>query len=258
MGAHGYYFNWQRELAIHLGSYYHVESSRKQSRVFCTVQGYDSDADQCVTVRVEAVYGNPHSNGGYNLRVGIRVHGDGCGWYRALPKRIRLEQGGKEHLDDAMFSIADLLPYHDWYTFGPWGYFSDLIYHAGNRDCHGLTKMQHKQLLAGGDKNRPCWRLVAIDPDGVEMPVWAVEHAVRTVEGPKPIRDWRLEWRPWWVVGEGKERDLDHVRRAANWPDATDEQLCAEPDKLALALAERLPGQLALMRKAVERVGFTW
>jgi hypothetical protein len=60
------------------------------------------------------------------------------------------------------------------------------------------------------------------------------------------------------VIGEGKARDLDAARRCANWPEATDEQLCSEPEVLKQMLLERLPAMQKDFREAMESVGFTW
>jgi hypothetical protein len=57
---------------------------------------------------------------------------------------------------------------------------------------------------------------------------------------------------------DGKERELEAARSAAVWPDATDEQLTAEPEALKAALVARLPGLLARFRADVEAAGFLW
>jgi hypothetical protein len=57
---------------------------------------------------------------------------------------------------------------------------------------------------------------------------------------------------------EGKERDLAAARHCAVWPEATDEQLTAEPGELKAALTARLPELLARFRDAVEGAGFLW
>lgn len=69
----------------------------------------------------------------------------------------------------------------------------------------------------------------------------------------------QVEWikRPT-LFGEGKARDLDGARSVAVWPDATDEQLTAEPDQLRAMLRARLPALLAEFRADVERAGFLW
>lgn len=57
---------------------------------------------------------------------------------------------------------------------------------------------------------------------------------------------------------KGKERDLDAARRSACWPEATDEQLMAEPEELRKALEARLPGLVEEFRADMERIGFKW
>ena len=49
-----------------------------------------------------------------------------------------------------------------------------------------------------------------------------------------------------------KPRNLDFARKGANWPEATDEQLCAHPDELKAALLARLPAMMERFRKAVQ------
>lgn len=60
------------------------------------------------------------------------------------------------------------------------------------------------------------------------------------------------------AYSKGKERDLDAARRAACWPDATDAQLCAEPEELKAALLARLPALVADFRADMENFGFEW
>lgn len=55
---------------------------------------------------------------------------------------------------------------------------------------------------------------------------------------------------------KGKERELRAARRVAIWPDATDKELCLEPQELKKALENRLPGLLEEFRKAIEELGF--
>lgn len=59
--------------------------------------------------------------------------------------------------------------------------------------------------------------------------------------------------------GEGKARDLDAARRAANWPEATDEQLSLPKAELTRLLEARLPALVARFRDAMEKdCGFIW
>lgn len=57
---------------------------------------------------------------------------------------------------------------------------------------------------------------------------------------------------------KGKERELDAARRSAIWPEATDAELCQEPDALRKQLSDRLPALLLEFRAAVESLGFTY
>jgi hypothetical protein len=72
-------------------------------------------------------------------------------------------------------------------------------------------------------------------------------------EKPAPVT---FEYVPWGRTGEGKDRELDAARRAAVWPDATDEDL-TEPG-LKDRLQARLPQLLIDFRAAVESIGLKW
>lgn len=61
-----------------------------------------------------------------------------------------------------------------------------------------------------------------------------------------------VEW------SEGKERNFEAARSCGVWPDATDEQLSAEPEELKAMLLERLPALQAEMKAAIEGAGFSW
>lgn len=56
----------------------------------------------------------------------------------------------------------------------------------------------------------------------------------------------------------GKGRDLKAARRAAVWPEATDEELSVEPAELKAKLEARLPGLIAACRADMEAAGFIW
>lgn len=57
---------------------------------------------------------------------------------------------------------------------------------------------------------------------------------------------------------EGKERELDHARSSAVWPEATDEQLCLPREELKALLEARLPQLLADFKKDMLEAGFLW
>lgn len=56
--------------------------------------------------------------------------------------------------------------------------------------------------------------------------------------------------------GEGKERELELARSSAIWPEATDEQLCA--DNLEEVLRARLPGLMKEFKKDIKALGFVF
>lgn len=60
------------------------------------------------------------------------------------------------------------------------------------------------------------------------------------------------------AYAEGKARELDAARRAAAWPDATDEQLSSDKETLRGLLLARLPGLIAEFRADMESAGFLW
>jgi hypothetical protein len=57
---------------------------------------------------------------------------------------------------------------------------------------------------------------------------------------------------------EGKERQLDYARSSAVWPDATDAELCAEPEELKAKLIKRLPALMLEFKRDVESLGFVY
>jgi hypothetical protein len=61
-----------------------------------------------------------------------------------------------------------------------------------------------------------------------------------------------VEW------SKGKERDLEAARRCANWPEATDEQLCLPRAELEALLLARVPAMMAEFKQAIESIGFFW
>ena len=69
----------------------------------------------------------------------------------------------------------------------------------------------------------------------------------------QPANDGDIKYFPRYRVGEGKTPDLEAARHAANWPDATLEQLQSEE-----ALTARLDSLLTEFRQAVESAGFQW
>lgn len=156
-------------------------------------------------------------------------------------------------IPDSIQKYADRLEqFNGCHPFGPWYYIENTVYLASDRDHNGRRKGDKKQIMHGGKV--PAWELTLVDENGntVDWP----EKYVKADTQPLST-GLRLEYRPWYMSGEGgKERELDAARRAAIWPDATDEELMA-PD-LKERLLARLPALISEFRSVVEELGFQW
>lgn len=164
-----------------------------------------------------------------------------------LPGKRDIEAGGCLH-GDIVKVFPELEPLIKWHlcsTDGPMHGIANTIYHAGNRDHHGLLKGEVRQIR-NGRTGKPCW--IASKFEG--------QRYVDSDECPADTQI--IKYEPLNRVGEGKNRDLDAARRSAVWPEATDEQLCSPPEVLKALLEERLPALLVEFRKAMEGLGFTW
>lgn len=150
--------------------------------------------------------------------------------------------------------LADLCAFHLCTTEGPTHYAANVVYLAGDRDHNGLRKGERRQLR-NGKTGLPCWRLRVDDgtPDGADLPGTWSGSTRDSAEQPTDVP--RLAWLPWWIIGEGKARELDAARRVAIWPDATDAELSAEPEALRAALAARLPALLDRFRAVCAAAG---
>lgn len=169
----------------------------------------------------------------------------------------RWEAGGCLHGEIAKHfpTLEPLIKWHLMSTDGPLHYIANTVYHAGDRDHHGLLKGEKRQIK-NGRTGEPAWHLVAVTQAGEEIELYRLEKNIDGNE--KPDCPYTLEYRPWCNVGEGKDRDLDAARSSAVWPEATDEQLSAPKDELTNALANRLPGLLAEFKAAMLECGFLW
>lgn len=162
-----------------------------------------------------------------------------------------MESCGCVH-EDIAAHIPELAPMIRWHLFDPFGpmhYVANTVYLAGDRDCWGMKKGEFQQHTSRGQQN-----------NGVAgVPNWVLElpevRDMYAAEKPAPVT---LEWKPYGRTGEGKERELDAARHTAVWPDATDEELSADPETLKAALLARLPKLLAEFRAAVESLGFNY
>ncbi|UVK46769.1 hypothetical protein BPNPMPFG_002477 [Mesorhizobium sp. AR07] len=174
--------------------------------------------------------------------------------------------------DDIAKAFPELAPLIRWHlvsTDGPMHYIANTVYMAGDRDHYGLRAGEKRPLINGRTK-RPMWELVAINslgvaisttPTGLEyqgaeiVPLYILEKSWDGENAPAtPLLKWQRQMR----TGEGKARDLDAARNAAVWPDATDDELSAEPEALKAALAARLPALQADFKAAMVEAGFLW
>lgn len=119
-----------------------------------------------------------------------------------------------------------------------------------------LDKVEHSTVGEYTYKYAPKYQFAGMDCEWYECP-FDTEQECR--EWVTALTECEVVWTSRnRVIGEGKARDLDAARRSANWPEATDEQLCSEPEVLWQMLLERLPKLQSDFREAMESVGFTW
>ena len=196
--------------------------------------------------------------GDERLEVVIR-HDDECGNGHntfsitgTLYERGRDVAGGCLHEEVRQF-FPELAPYIKWHlcsTNGPVHYIANTVYHAGDKDCHGLRKGESRQIR-NGKTGQLAWQLTAHDAEGNEVPLYALKKYLDADECP-PC-PYTLNYTPWCRIGEGKEPDLEVARSSAIWPDATLEQL---QDKAQLEA--RLPELMKEFQAAVESLGLVY
>ena len=155
--------------------------------------------------------------------------------------------GGCIHDDIAHFfpQLAPLIKWHLVSSDGPMHYLANVIYMAGDRDYNGLRAGEKKQIR-NGKSGKLSWKRT--EPG---LPKYIDQDEV-------PTQSEVVKYEPWCIKGEGKARDLKAARSIAVWPDATDEELCQEPETLKETLKARLPALLAEFRAAVEGFGFVF
>lgn len=187
------------------------------------------------------------------------------------------------------------LDFHLCSLAGPIYYIENTVYLAGTRDCFGWEQGEQrreketKKLLWVADTDL-LFRVVASDTQPAPLEVhyepllvekdmtwgpnkgipvgepqrdanglhlWRIPDTglplVRSLTRPEPLV---LPLKPY--LGEGKPRDLDGARKAANWPDATDEELSVPEAELEAALKARLPKLLWELKAIVESFGMTY
>lgn len=165
----------------------------------------------------------------------------------------RVEFGGTNHelIAKVFPELKTLLKWNGCTSEGPVYYVGNTLYHAGDQDHNGLREGEKRQII-NGRTGKPSWELVTEDGQRPR----SVEDTANADECPTEVP--KLVWRPWCLVGEGKERDLDAARRSAIWPDATDEELCQDREALKAQLESRLPQLLKDFEKTVRDAGLAW
>ena len=195
------------------------------------IEGYGNGATLSVKLRFDDNCRNGHET--FSITAEVR-----------RPGRCDVEACGCLH-DDIARVFPELQPLIKWHltsTDGPMYYIANTCYDAGDRDYYGLRRGERKPIL-GPDKV-PTW-----------VPKTTPEKYVKGTQQPAPVL---VEYELWCREGEGKERDLAAARRAAVWPDATDEELCQERPQLEAALKARLPALLAEFKQAMLEIGFIY
>lgn len=193
------------------------------------------------------------------------------------------ESGGciHEEIAETFPEFAPLIPYHLCGVNGPMHYLGNVLYFAGNRDCHGLQSGQiqyQNELTAKDDDHREMLNRKTLHGKGIPSHCdWQEKHR-RCGPGeegdPCAERLWlplvdidpecQLEsfetalLHPIHRIGEGKERELDAARRSAIWPEATDDDLCSDRIVLERMLKARLPELLKEFRSLIEGFGFLY
>ena len=218
-----------------------TQTWRSESR---PIDGYGEPAVISVKIRFDDNCKNGHNSFAITADISSRTRKGERGFLA----------GGCCH-DEIASAFPELAPLIRWHlsdSDSPMHYIANTVYLAGDRDYRGLRKGERRQLVNGRTK-LPVWEPVTRNMDGeVITRLGMVDSAA------KPQATFTTEWEPVWVNGEGKERQLDAARRAANWPEATDAQLSLPADELTTLLSARLESLQAQMREAITGAGFAW
>lgn len=253
-----------------------------------SIKGYSPTSKMRVEMRFDDECGNGHNTFAITAEVYRITRGGRKEW----------EAGGCLHEDivEVFPELEPLIKWHLCSTDGPMHYIANAVYLASDRDHNGYRAGEPCNFENGVRFNGVpiTHRLSAsvyaflreLKERGDELVLESIHHP-REPEtfganyAPMGFTD---KWHnaPWKDVtiatefceafntcdvefvsiptsySKGKARDLDAARRAAIWPEATDEQLCADPEQLKAVLAERLPALLEEFRADMERIGFYW
>lgn len=214
-----------------------------------------------VLMHAKIRFDDQHGNGSNEFAL------TGHGWYGYFKARD-WDFGGSCHDEIAQVfpELAHLAKWHGKSVKNPM-HLTNALYFAGDRDHWGLRKGEKRQLR-DGRTGEPVWDL-RVDATGCQLktplgegeditnlPLYRLQDMVTSAESPACAP--RLFWEPNWIIGEGKEREFDLARKAAVWPEATDEQLSLPKDELEALLVARLPTLLEQFKQEVTEAGFAW
>ena len=143
--------------------------------------------------------------------------------------------------------LAHLDKYHLMSIKEPMHYLANSLYHASNRDCHGLLKGEKRQIR-NGKTNELCWQRVVVDKEGNEIEIYNLARYKDSNTQPEN-EGLTIQWRPLYRIGEGKEPNLQAARASACWPDAELEDFTEEK------LLARLPQLIEQFKKDVIEAG---
>lgn len=240
----------------------HLFSAQKWVSERRKVKGYGAGAEIQVEIRFDDLCKNGHAT--FAVTCGITAPSRGG----------RADIGGGAAHDDiakAFPELAHLIRWHLCSTDGPMHYVANTVYFAGDRDHNGLRAGESRQIINGRTK-LPCWTLEAVNAPGVRIsstktgdeyrdnatvPLFILNKDFDGQAGELPPVP-ALQWVPLMQRGKGKARDLDGARRAAIWPNATDEDLMADPAELRAKLEDRLPVLLGVFRAEMAAAGLLW
>lgn len=172
-------------------------------------------------------------------------------WELGKPRTERYLSGsGALTIGEYIPELAYLDKYHLMSTEQPMHYIANTLYHASNRDHNGLLKGERRQLK-NHKTGELCWQLVAVHREtGEEVELYKLDKTIDSIE--QPYCNYFVEYRPWCIVGEGKEPNLEAARNSAVWPDATLEDFTEEK------LKARLPELMRQFRKDIEAADIQW
>lgn len=194
--------------------------------------------------------------------------------------------------------LVHLIKWHLTSTDGPMHYLANTCYLAGDRDCGGraagepsrfehairfgnvpalhfpkdgffkflkanigrakefqMREIQHKKEPNGYEYS-PKYTIAGFCDEWYQCPFDSKEEAAAFIE---TIKKCTVEFLDIPVeFSKGKARELDAARRAAVWPDATDEQLSLPRAELEKLLSARLPWLLDQFKADMLACGFLW